>query len=561
MQRTLVGAIVVLAVSATAAITPGVAQGRRPLTLVALAELPRLLDPQLSPDGRAVVYTLMRADWRANRQVGHLWRQAVAGGPPEQLTNGEAGESGARWSPDGRSILFVAARDGIAQVHVLPADGGEARQLTRHATSVSQAAWAPDGSGVYFVAGDARTAEDLERERLRDDVYAFEEHVTHRHLWKADLADGRGRKLTDGPSSVIAYRPSRDGRMIVLHRAPTTLADAAARSEVWVMDADGGNARALTSNAVEETDAELSPDHAQVLFLADANARFEPYYGSTLFLTPAGGGSPTHLLPGFPHAIERAAWSSDGTAIFAVANMGVHSEIFRIDVASRRATAVTDGRHSIQFWSVAPAAGRMVFQLDEETRLGDAWTLPFDGAAAPTRVTGIYDRLATDFDLPRQEKVTWQGADGVAIEGIFFYPAGYVVGRRYPLVVQLHGGPHESDKFGFGPGVIVNYVPVLTARGYAVLRPNYRGSSGYGPAFLRDVVGGTSGTCTSTCSPAWMPSSPAASRLLIGWPSWAGARVATSRTSWSPSRRVSGRPPRRLARPTGRRSSRRRTRA
>jgi dipeptidyl aminopeptidase/acylaminoacyl peptidase len=131
----------------------------------------------------------------------------------------------------------------------------------------------------------------------------------------------------------------------------------------------------------------------------------------------------------------------------------------------------------------------MVFQLDEPTRLGDVWTLGTDGGAL-TRVTGVYDELSRTFDLPRQEKVTWKGADGAAVEGLLFYPSAYEKGRRYPLVVQLHGGPQESDKFGYGPGVIVNYVPVLTARGYAVLRPNYRGSTGYGDAFLRDVIGG-----------------------------------------------------------------------
>jgi dipeptidyl aminopeptidase/acylaminoacyl peptidase len=131
----------------------------------------------------------------------------------------------------------------------------------------------------------------------------------------------------------------------------------------------------------------------------------------------------------------------------------------------------------------------MIFQLDEPTRLGDAWTLPLDGGA-PTRVTGVYDSLERQFQLPRQEKITWKGADGVAVEGLRVYPVAYVPGQRAPLVVQLHGGPQESDKFGYGPYFLMNYVPVLTANGYAVLRPNYRGSAGYGDAFLRDVVGG-----------------------------------------------------------------------
>ena len=108
----------------------------------------------------------------------------------------------------------------------------------------------------------------------------------------------------------------------------------------------------------------------------------------------------------------------------------------------------------------------------------------------PTRVTGVYDTLDRDFQLPRQEKVTWKGADGVTIEGVLFYPLDYQPGKRYPLMVQLHTGPQESDKFGFGPGVVLNYVPVLAAKGYAVLRPNYRGSVGYGNPFLRDVLNG-----------------------------------------------------------------------
>jgi len=287
---------------------------------------------------------------------------------------------------------------------------------------------------------------------------------------------------------VLAYRLSQDGRQIVVHRAPTPLVDDSARSEIWVMDAGGGSARALTDNAVEENEGELSPDGTQLLFLAEANERLEPFHASRLFLVPARGGTPKALLQNFPYAIERASWRPDGRAILAVVNMGLHSEIFSIDPSTRRARALTDGAHAVMFWSVAPAAGRMIFQFDEPARLGDAWTLPFGGETL-TRVSGVYDGLEAGFQLPRQERVAWKGADGVTVEGLLFYPIGYERGRRSPLVVQLHGGPHESDKFGYGPYFIMNYVPVLTAKGYAVLRPNYRGSTGYGDGFLRDVMG------------------------------------------------------------------------
>jgi dipeptidyl aminopeptidase/acylaminoacyl peptidase len=467
------------------------AQGARPMTLVNLAELPRVQDVQLSPDGRHVSYMLAQADWTANRLVPHIWRQTIGGGSPVQLTSTDGGDSFARWSPDSRALLFIARGDGGAQIFTVPAEGGPVTQVTHQPSGVSSAAppaWSPDGSAIYYLANDPPSTEHADRQRQRDDVYAFEGDATRRHLWRVNVASGAAQKVGDGPYSILGFKLSRDGTRVVTHRAPSLLPDAVVRGEVWVSDAAGLNGHAVTRNDLEEFDAEMSPDNAQVLFLAEANAALESYFVSTVFVAPAAGGTPTMLAPDFPYAIDRATWAPDGRSVLAVANMGAHSEIVRIGLADRRVTVLTDGPHSVQFWSLTPAAGRMAFQFDEPTRPGDAWTLPVDGGV-PTRVTGIYDSLATEFDLPRQEKRTWKSADGTTVEGILFYPPGYQPGRRVPLVVQLHGGPIESDKFGFGPGVVVNYVPVLTARGYAVLRPNYRGSAGYGNRFLRGVIG------------------------------------------------------------------------
>jgi dipeptidyl aminopeptidase/acylaminoacyl peptidase len=469
------------------------AEARKPMSLLDIAELPRVLDPQLSPNGRFVIYTLTHADWNAGRAIGHLWRQDTRGGAPMQLTFGASGDTPgtARWAPDGASILFI--RDG--QIQLLPAEGGEARPLTRHATGVSAPAWSPDGTQVYFVAADVRTAGERDRERRKDDVYALDENYKARHLWSVSVASGAEKPLTSGEFSVVAYRPSRDGSLIIVERAPTPLEDDRHRGELWVMDSRGGNARELTHNDIEERDPELSPDKSQILFLADTNEKLEPYYNTNLFVMPAGGGTPRLLLPDFPHAIDAAAWAPDGTSILAVANMGVRSEIIQIDVAARHWRTLTSGDHFIPpTWSVVPSARQMVFQFDEPARFGDVWTLAIplsrDSAlSVPVRVTGAFDLLDRRFALPRQEKISWKSADGTTIEGLLFYPIDYTAGRRYPLVVQMHGGPAESDKFGAGPGLLLNYFPVLTGHGYAVLRPNYRGSTGYGNAFYRDVVG------------------------------------------------------------------------
>jgi len=458
------------------------------MSLLELTEIPRLIDVQLSPDGRAVSYMLQRADWKANRLLPHIWRQTIGGGAPVQLTSGEMGEANARWSPDSRTLLYIAPAQNGAQIFLVPADGGASRQLTRHLNSVSAPAWSPDGSTIYFIAADPASDAERERDRLRDGVYSYDENFTQRHLWRIAVASGAEQQLTEGDFSVLSFHLSRDGVRIVHQRGPTPLTGDNFRRELWLIDADGTNARVLTSNAVEENEPELSPDNRSVLFVADANDALELGYNSRVFVVPASGGPPKAVLHNFPYAVDHASWNADGSAILASVNMGTHSDLFRIDVRTGTTRQLTEGQHSVQFWSVVPTADRMVFQLDEQPRLGDAWTLPLDGGT-PARVTGVYDTLAASHALPRQEKVSWKGRDGVSIEGILFYPIGYTPGRRYPLIVQLHGGPHESDKFGYGPGVIVNYVPVLAAKGYAVLRPNYRGSAGYGDAFLRDVVG------------------------------------------------------------------------
>jgi len=477
-----------LAVSIGAAWLPvASAQTPRAMTLVDMISIPSLGDPQLSPDGTQLLYTWSTADWAANRRVSHIWRIQRDGTGAIQLTNGPRGESSPRWSPDGSLIAFIATRDtGQAQIYLISNLAGEARALTHHSTGVSNITWSPAGDAIYFLAPDPKSDEQRRKERLKDDVYAFEENYQQRHLWKVSVPGGEERRITQGDYTVQDYSLSRDGRRIVFHRSPTPLLESAAQSEVWVMDADGGHAIQLTRNQVPERGAVLSPDQAQVLFVAGANERFESYYNANLFVVPAAGGSARLLVPDLPYEVGEADWSSDGQAIFFTANLGVHSELFRLELATRRIAQLTDGQHAVRAWSYDPKSGRHVLSFDEPANPGEIWL--WEGTGQPVQVTHLFEYLARDFKLPRQEKITWKGADGVTVEGLLYYPVDYQPGQRYPLVVQTHGGPQASDKFGFPIGT-TSYVPVLAGKGYAVLKPNYRGSTGYGNAFLRDMVG------------------------------------------------------------------------
>jgi dipeptidyl aminopeptidase/acylaminoacyl peptidase len=482
-RRPPVAALIVL-LGATAVVRT---QSPRPMGIVDLLNVPRLTDPELSPDGRDVLFTRSDADWKLGKRVTHIWRARIDGSQTVQLTSGAEGETAPRWSPDGKTVAFTAKRgaDEFTQLYLLPADGGEARPLTTHATAVSDIAWTPDGAALYFKAPDAKTADEKARDNVKDDVYAYDENFKQTHLWKVAVASKVEKRITDGDFSVTDYDLSDDGRRIAYHRAPSPLLGDGDRSEVWAANADGSNATQLTKNTVGENGAAISPDGAQVLFVSGSNARFETYSNGRLFLVPAAGGAARVIVgENEPYDVDQAMWSRDGKSIYFLANLGVHEEAFVVPAAGGKPRQLTDGKHNISAWS--QAGDRFAFSLGSSTSAGEIWTLGA-GDAAPRQVTHVFDALPREFKLGRQEAITWKGADGVTSEGVVTYPVDYQAGQKYPLAVMTHGGPQAADKYSIGS---TSYeIQVLAGKGYVSLQPNYRGSTGYGDEFLRDMVG------------------------------------------------------------------------
>src|SRR5207249_3887180 len=264
-------------------------KSRRPMTLVDLLNIPRVLDPQMNSDGERIAFTLRTADWPNNRRVDQIWQIRADGSALTRLTSIASGVGAAKaWSPDGRTLAFLARGTSPGFSIFLLSEGGAPRQLSRHATSIiasqpGMLAWAPDGSAIYFLAADPPGAADVERDKLRGDIYSYDDY-RQQHLWKITVADGQEQRLTSGDYSIVGFK--------------------------------------------------VSPDGSQILFVARANDRQEPYYNASLFLMPAAGGTPHALVPTFPYEVLRAEWAADGKSIWAVVNMGVHSELFQFDAAT-----------------------------------------------------------------------------------------------------------------------------------------------------------------------------------------------------------------------------------
>jgi dipeptidyl aminopeptidase/acylaminoacyl peptidase len=467
------------------AVSPA-AQSQRPLGIVDLLNIPQLSDPQLSSDGRQIAFTQTISDWQLGRRVTHIWRAGIDGGQPVQLTTGPDGETSPRWSPDGATIAFLAKRgtNEFAQIYLLPVDGGEPIQLTTHATAVSDITWTPDGAALLFRAPDPKTPTELANEKVRDDVYAYDENYKQLHLWKILVGTRHETRITDGPFSVTAYGLSNDGKRLVYHRAPSPLLGDGFLGEVWTANADGLEALQITRNGVPETGAALSRDNSRVIFISGSNEQFETYYNSRLFLASVSGGQPRAIVgEKEPLDVTFATWSRDGNSMYFVANLGVHAELFTIAADGGTPRQLTNGKHNIAALSVS--GSRLVFTISDSSGT-DIYTMTA-ADSTPRRITHVSAYFAREFKLGRQEAITWKGADGATVEGILTYPADYAQGQRYPLVVITHGGPQAADKYSVGTANAP--AQVLAGKGYAVLQPNYRGSTGYGDTFLRDMIG------------------------------------------------------------------------
>ena len=467
------------------------AAATRPFALQDVVDLRSIEGIAVSPDGRSAAFTVWSADLEGRRFTSDLWIVRLDGSEPERrLTFAKEDDTAPKWSPDGRLIGFLSERGGMRQVWALPSAGGEAEPLTMHPEPISSFDWAPDGKRILVVARPPETGDEAAARKAGDDGFIVGRSWSNARLFIADLAAGGARSLTPVASGTGHVQPgaawSPDGRFIAFISTPTPEADASEEARVQVVEAPatggpggpGGTPRDVPGSE-RATALSWSPDGRRLAIVRPFDGK--GWSREDLFLWPvdrgAGGagahGAPPRDVSGdLDRDVEAVLWDREGGALDLLYSRGTAHEIARLDKGA--APPRTAWKPGCSLGSLQRAGTSWVFVRGG--RPDEVWI--GSPAAPPRRLTRL-NAVADGIDLPAIETVRWRGPES-EIEGVLVYPPAYDPRQRYPLILRVHGGPRLHINDAFDP-----QVAYLAARGFLVLRPNPRGSTGYGDRFAK----------------------------------------------------------------------------
>ncbi|MFC7337892.1 S9 family peptidase [Haloferula chungangensis] len=457
-----------------------------PVDFLSLADVSK---GELSPDGKSLLYLQRETDWALNKSVTKLWRKSLAREEARAMTHGPDSVREPAWAPDGALISFVSKRpgDAVAQIYLMHADGGEAFRLGKLDDEPSQLKWSPDGRVIYYLAKKSLPKDERKGLEKKTLIPLFEDQRRQSLLWKIDVVSGENMRVSPEDRSVVRFSIAPGGNELVVVLAPGPLLDQLPEAELWTMNLDGAESRQWTENEHLELMPRVSPDGDRLAYLASVDRQGGSYCNSNLFILDRLSGETTEVAEDFPGEILAYAWGGEEGGIYFIGNTGLTAQLYFHDPESGGTRQLTEGDQTTTEWSYDPELGVHLLGIQSAVERGDLWSLK-RGDRELSRLTDVHEDLGSRFLLPKQEKIEWQGEDGVTVEGLLVYPLNYTKGERFPLVVQTHGGPRKSDKFGSWKSG--HYLPVVAAQGYGVLMPNYRGSTGYGDPFLQDMVGG-----------------------------------------------------------------------
>ncbi len=484
--------------------------GKRPFQPEDFYLLRNVGDVQLSPDGKRLAYAVSWPDKESDETHSAIYVAATDGrSNAERFTQGTR-DSAPRWSPDGRYVAFVSKRgEDEPQLFLAPLDGGDARQLTKAKFGVSQPAWSPEGKRVAYVARTGKYTPPKERKgaaknaprvirslRYRfDGVGYYDERRPH--IFTIDVESGKETQVTDGDYEDGQPAWSPGGKLIgfVSDREPARF-DRFWSSDIWVVPSAGGRPRKLTRSRGRSGSPAFSPDGRLIAFVGHEHGIAGSSKNSHLYVVPVTGGkAPASLSAPLDRSplgeLQSAggatfAWSRDGKSIvFVIADRG-GTAICRAGVANGSVSRLLAGDRQITSIAISPDGQRVFYSAIWPSTLPDVYAASLGGRSRERSLTHANDELSDATIITSAKRMRLRASDGLEIESFVLYPPGYRPGRRYPMTLLIHGGPHAQHPMPV-PGWLALY-QALAAAGHVVLAPNPRGSAGYGESFTGACV-------------------------------------------------------------------------
>jgi len=458
-------------------------------------------EPQVSPDGAWVAYVVTTSDRESDRARSAIWMVSWDGSQRLALTAAAEGTDKPRWSPDGRYLAFLATPSGSdkGQIMLLDRRGGDARPLTSVGGDIGDYAWSPDGKRMVITIrqSDSNTVQGGEEKKsprpividalhFKEDEDGYLAAAVAQHLYLLDVESKHLEKLTLAAGfneGLPAWSP--DGRTIAFVRTHEQGPDQDGREDIGVIEPRAGAAPRNIARPYAPNTQKLawSPDGKQIAYLQGLEPKFNAYMQDRLALVPAGGGASRPLSDKLDRAVTSFAFAADSASIM----IGVEDDgaIYpaRVDLASGAITR-EGASGPVVVSALSSAAGHTALLESDDGALAEVYALE---AGHLRKLTAHNDAWLAELKLGAVEDIQFKSKDGTEIHGQVVKPPSYVPGREYPMILWIHGGPNGQDEHSL---VLDGYQfepQMFAAKGYIVLRVNYRGGSGRGIAFAKAI--------------------------------------------------------------------------
>ena len=492
LVATLAGLALVPALGAQAPAAPSPAARLRPFSPDDVVRIRDVREPQISPDGGWVAYTVSTSDTAEDRSKSAVWMASWDGRRNVRLTTSKPGESTPRWSPDGRWLAFLSSRDDEhTQLWLLDRQGGEGRKATTLPSDVDDYGWAPDGKRVALVAEDPDTAKPKTPAPIVIDRFQFKQDEAgylgkqHRHLYLLDVESGKTTRLTTGDYDELLPAWSPDGKSLVFVSKRRPDADRDDDWDLYVMEATAGAPpRQLTTfegpdnNPDYESRPAWSPDGRAIAYLQGGPPNLIYYGVQKLAVVSSAGGAPRILTAALDRNVASPVWSSDGSSITFLLEDDRAVGLARIPAAGGAIERLVSGARVVSAFT-AGAGGKVAVLASTPLVPDEVFAL--DGTTLRP-LSHQNDEWLARTRLAEVEPITFKSRDGTAINGFTLKPPDFVPGKRYPTILRIHGGPVSQYQYEFD-----FQLQTLAGHGYLVVVANPRGSSGRGERFATAI--------------------------------------------------------------------------